>query len=111
MERRQFERKFLEGDAALRVSLFLNAQSLVHEGRSEQFELEAQAVDISAGGVGLQLQFKADLLTLLPGHDVTVQLSGRRQQITLPATVAHFEKEQGTMGLAFQKPIVEYELG
>ena len=108
MERRQFERKFLEGDAALDVSLFLDAQSLVYEGRSEQFELEAQAVDISAGGVGLQLQFRADLLTLLPGHEVTVQLSGKHRQVTLPARVAHFEREQGTMGLAFDKPIVEY---
>jgi hypothetical protein len=88
----------------------LNAQSLIHEGRSEQFELEAMAVDISAGGLGLRLQLKADLLTLLPGHNVTVRLSGKRQEITLPARVAHFEREQKTMGLAFGKPIAEYDL-
>jgi hypothetical protein len=109
VERRQFERKSLGGGGALHVSLFLNAHSLVHEGRSEQFELEAQAVDISAGGLGLQLQFKADLLTLLPGHSITVRLSGKRQQITLPARVAHFEREQGTIGLEFGKPIAEYD--
>ncbi len=110
MERRQFERKTLGGGHALHASLFLNAQSLIHEGRNEQFELEAQAVDISAGGVGLRLQFRADLLTLLPGHDVTVQLSGKRQQITVPARVAHFERDEGTIGLQFDKPLSEYEL-
>lgn len=105
VEKRQFERKTLGGGNALHVSLFLNARSLVYEGRNDQFELEAQAVDISAGGVGLQLQFRADLLTLLPGHKVTVQLTGKREQVTMPATIAHFEQERGTMGLSFSKPI------
>lgn len=109
MEKRQFKRKALGGGNAPHVRLYLNAQSLVHEGQSEQFELEAQAVDISTGGVGLQLQFKADLLTLFPGHDVTVQLSGKRQQVTMPARVAHFELEKGRMGLAFSKPIAEID--
>ncbi len=109
VEKRQFERKTLGGGNALHVSLFLNARSLVHEGRSDQFELEAQAVDISAGGVGLRLQFRADLLTLLPGHELTVQLTGKREQVTMPAKVAHFEQEQGTMGLSFSKPIPEYD--
>ncbi len=109
MERRQFERKSLGGGDVLRVSLFLSAQSLVHEGRNEQFELKAQAVDISAGGVGLQLQFKADLLILRPGHEVTVQLSGKHREITLPAQITHFEQEQGTLGLAFHKPLAEYD--
>lgn len=79
-------------------------------GRSEQFELEAQAIDISSGGLGLRLQFQADLLTLRPGHEVTVRLSGKLQDMTVPARVAHFEDEQGTMGLAFNKPLAEHNI-
>lgn len=109
MERRQFERKYLGGGNTLHVSLFLKSESLIYAGRTEEFELEARAVDISSRGVGLELQFAADLVTLQPGHDLTVQIAGKKQDKMLPARVAHFEREQGRMGLEFIKPLPSLE--
>jgi len=104
VDRRQYERKALEGEDTFGVSLFLSAQSLVHEGRNERFELAAKALDISAGGLKLRLTFKADLLTLRRGQELMVRMTGK-QKLSIPAHVAHYEHEKGTLGISFDEPL------
>jgi len=107
VERRQFKRKSLGGGHRLRVSLFLNSHSLVYSGRSEEFEIEASAFNISSGGIGIKLEFKADFISLLPERDVMVRLSSNGKDLMLPARVAHFESEQKTLGLEFKEPLAD----
>lgn len=110
MERRQHQRKPLEGNQALDVSLFLNAHSLVHEGRSEQFELAAQAFDISSGGLGLKLNFKADLMTLKRGQEITVSFHAKSRPMSVPARIAHYEQSDGTLGICFVQPLAAVDV-
>ncbi len=109
MERRQFVRKPLGGVRGFPVSLCLSSESLLHEGRTEEFELEANAVDISRGGLRLKLHILADLITLHPDHKVTVRLGGGEKVRSLTARVAHFDHEQGMIGLQFVKPLKSIE--
>jgi hypothetical protein len=107
VERRQFKRKSLGDGNQLRVSLFLNSQSLVYEGKTEEFEIEASAFDVSRGGLGIQLQFPADFIGLLPKSRVMVRVHGKDRDMMLPARVAYFESEHGRIGVAFQKQLAD----
>jgi hypothetical protein len=105
MERRQTGRRSIGMDQELRVSLFLDSYSLLHEGRNEEFELAGAATDISLMGLGMQLNVVTDLITLRPNREVKVRLSGRHRDEVLAARVAHFEKDEGTLGLQFYQPL------
>lgn len=105
MERRQYKRKSLGEGQELRVSLFLNSKSLVYEGKSEDFEIEANAFDVSRGGLGIQLEFPAGFIGFSPNNHVVVRVHQPGQDVLLPARVSHFEPKQGRIGVKFQKPL------
>jgi len=107
VERRQYKRKSLGQGRELRVSLFLNSKSLVYEGRTEDFEIEASAFDVSRGGLGIQLQFPADFIGFSPKNRVVVRVHKPGQDMSFPAQVAHFESKQGRIGLKFQNPLAD----
>ena len=107
MERRQYKRKSLGEGQELRVSLFLNSKSLVYEGRTEDFEIEANAFDVSRGGLGIQLEFSADFIGFSPNNPVVVRVHKPGQDVLLPAQVSHFEPKRGRIGVQFHKPLAD----
>ena len=107
MERRQYKRKSLGEGQELRVSLFLNSKSLVYEGRTEDFEIEANAFDVSRGGLGIQLEFSADFIGFSPKNAVVVRVHRPGEDLMLPANVSHFEPKRRRIGVQFQHPLTD----
>lgn len=111
MERRQYERRVFTVNQRQGVSLLLPAQSLVFEGKSEEFEIPGDAIDISRGGISLKIHPGADLITLSRDHNVKVDLKSYGQTEAVSARIAHYHREAGTVGIEFNQPLPEDCLG
>lgn len=88
----------------------IHSQSLIHPGRTEEFVIDAEASDISLGGVGLRLSNLSDFINLYQDQPVHVSLWCDHQEESLSARVAHFEDGRGRLGLEFDAPLVSLEL-
>ena len=105
MENRRYPRENIADRSQLSAKLVLNGGSLLESSTTHSIEIGAKPLNISRGGICLNLKLDVPWVTLNPQSKVSLLLSFGKQVWLLPATVVRHEKEGRTLALEFADPM------